>query len=226
MEELILVFLACLTLGSSYYLITYPIYTICALVATVSFTWIWWKRKQQELEFKESEKRKLTQVQKLPKLATEYIPFFENTLQKSFNALRKDLEQEEHMEVLEILNSLENIFRQKVLPKKIRLEPKFEMLTSANQLVLDSELVHQRELLRDASESGKGLIEGKIESLERKRKQLEEIQEELVQFYSQGQQILTQVEEIRAKLRGDSEAGELMDSLDEANLIIDEFSKL
>lgn len=226
MEELILLFLTCLTLGSSYFLITYPIYTICALLATVTFAWKWWQKKRIEIEFKETEKKKLGQAQRLPKLAAEYIPYYEQTLEKSFNSLKKDLKQTDHVEVLEILNSFEKVFKEKMVPQKQRLEPKFEMLASTNQLVLNSELMHQRELLCEANENNRALIEGKIENLEKKKKQLEEIEKELIEFYSQGQQILTQVEGIRSKLQEKSDTTQLMESLDEANLIIDEFSKL
>jgi len=226
MEEIFLLFLACLILGSSYFLYTYTLYTICALLATATLTWHWWSKKRKQLEFQEREKSRLERVEKLPGLSNVYLPYFENTVQENISTLKKDLEKYEHQEVLEVLSTLETVLKERILPRKRELEEKLDRLTSTNQLVLQDELRHQNELLQEADELTRPSIEKTIQSLEQKRKSLQDTENELIQFYSQTRQIISQMEEIRSKLHGDSSPGQLLNSLSDANALLDEFSKL
>lgn len=168
----------------------------------------------------------MERVEKLPGLSNVYLPYFENTVQENISTLKKDLEKYEHQEVLEVLSTLETVLKERILPRKRELEEKLDRLTSTNQLVLQDELRHQNELLQEADELTRPSIEKTIQSLEQKRKSLQDTENELIQFYSQTRQIISQMEEIRSKLHGDSSPGQLLNSLSDANALLDEFSKL
>ncbi|MBT3785541.1 hypothetical protein HOF92_11230 [bacterium] len=226
MEEVFLIFLACLILGSSFYLYYYPLYTICALVATVGISWRWWSKKRRQLEFQEQENSRLERVGRYPRLSSVYLPHFESTIQDEIKVLKKDLESHEHGEILDVLTSLEQVFREKILPRKRALEENLDRYTTTNQLVLQDELKHQKGLLQEADGFDRPSIEQSIQSLEQKRLALKETEDELVQFYSQTRIILKQMEELRTKLAGPSDPGQLLTSLTDANNLLDELSEL
>jgi hypothetical protein len=238
MEEIILLFFICLLGGSAVYLYYYPIYTICALLATATLTYRWWQKKQLQLDHQAEEQQRLERVQRYPQLARVYISDFELTLRSEIQHLKKDLLNKGQTEVLGMLQSMEGMVSEKILPRKSCLKETLDHFTTNNQLVLQDELLHHKGELSEANEENMAqVLESTIHNIEEKLAILKKHEEDLVYFYSQIKNILLQIENMRLKssrlTQGDTLALDLkqdlnqtLEEISDANSLLDDLSAL
>ncbi len=238
MEEILLLFLICLLGGSVVYLYYYPIYTICALLATVTLTYRWWQKKQAQLDYEAEERQRLERVQRFPLLANVYISNFEFTLKSEIERLKKDLKIKGQNEVLEMLRSMESAVFEKILPRKTGLCESLDQFTSNNPLVLEDRLRDHEKELAEAKEDGmRKILKSTIANIQEKREILKKSEEDLIYFYSQIQNILLQIENMRLKssrlTQGDQllldlkqDVDHTLDEISDANKLLDEISSL
>ena len=238
MDELFLLYAACLFLGSGLFMYYYPIYTIAMLVATLGLSWRWWSSYQSRLAFQEEKKRRLELIGKHPEIASVYIPDFEKDIDQKIKKLKTDLEEKGQSQVLMMLESIETMLQERVIPKKTSLKETLDKYVTTNHLVLIEELKHQRQKLNNNNDDEmENIIKQTIRNLEEKQQIMEESKKELIFFYSQLKNILQQLENMSLKsslLEEDNQlflelkqnVNEAFEGFSDANSLLDDISKL
>ena len=238
MDELFLLYASCLVLGSALFIYYYPIYTIAMLAATLGLSWRWWSSYQARLSFQEEKKRHLELIGKHPELASVYVPDFEKDIENKIEKLKKDLEEKSQNQVLTMLESIEKMLHERIIPKKNNLRDTLDTYITTNHLVLIEELKHQKEKLnQNKDDEMKIVIKQTIKNLEEKKQILEESKKELIFFYSQLRNILQQLENMSLKsslLEEDNQlflelkqnVNEAFEGFSDANSLLDDISKL
>lgn len=238
MDELFLLYASCLILGSALFMYYYPIYTIALLAATLGLSWRWWSSYQARLSFEEEKKRRLELIGKHPEIASVYVPDFEKDIEQKIEKLKQELEKKGQSQVLAMLESIESMLSERIIPKKNKLKETLDRYITTNHLVLIDELKHHREKLNSSTDTEmRSVIQQTIKNLEEKQQILADSKKELIFFYSQLNNILQQLENMSLKsslLEEDNQLfielkeniNEAFEGFSDANSLLDDISKL
>ena len=238
MDELFLLYAVCLLAGSALFMYYYPIYTIAVLAATLGLSWRWWSSYQAKLSYQEEEKRRLELIGNHSDLQLVYVPNFETNIQDRILKLKKDLKKKDQNQVLLMLESIETMLEERIIPRKSSLQETLDKYIHTNHLVLKEELKHEREKFNNSNDPEMStVIQQTIKNLEEKQRILEDSKKELIFFYSQLKNILQQLENMSLKsslLEDDNQLfldlkqdiNEAFDGFSDANSLLDDISKL
>ena len=238
MDELFLLYAACLVAGSALFMYYYPIYTIAMLAATLGLSWRWWSSYQSKLSYQEEEKRRLELIGKHPDLELVYIPNFEKNIQQRILILKKELKKKDQTQVLLMLESIETMLEERIIPKKSNLQETLDTYIHTNHLVLKDQLKNERDKFDNSNDSEmRTVIQQTIKNLEEKQRLLENSKKELIFFYSQLKNVLQQLENMSLKstlLEDDNQLfldlkqdiNNAFDGFSDANSLLDDISRL
>tara|TARA_B100001121_G_C18530463_1_gene545713 strand:- start:27 stop:743 length:717 start_codon:yes stop_codon:yes gene_type:complete len=238
MDELFLLYAACLVAGSALFIYYYPIYTIAMLAATLGLSWRWWSSYQSKLSYQEEEKRRLELIGKHPDLELVYIPNFEKNIQQRILILKKELKKKDQTQVLLMLESIETMLEERIIPKKSNLQETLDTYIHTNHLVLKDQLKNERDKFDNSNDSEmRTVIQQTIKNLEEKQRLLENSKKELIFFYSQLKNVLQQLENMSLKstlLEDDNQLfldlkqdiNNAFDGFSDANSLLDDISRL
>ena len=137
-----------------------------------------------------------------------------------------------------MLESIESMLSERIIPKKNKLKETLDRYITTNHLVLIDELKHHREKLNSNTDTEmRSVIQQTIRNLEEKQQILADSKKELIFFYSQLTNILQQLENMSLKsslLEEDSQLfielkeniNEAFEGFSDANSLLDDISKL
>ena len=238
MEELFLIFAGCLLLGSGVYFYYYPVYTLITVLAVLAGTYRLVSKKQAQIAYREAQKNRLGLINKHTEIANVYLPDFEQTVEADIKVLKKELNKKGQTEVLSVLESMESMLNNKIIPRKQSLEESIDNYVNTNHLVLEDQIRHNRKKLDETDdERMKGVIESTIKNLEEKREIMESSKQEIIYFYSQLKNIIQQIENMRLKSGRLNDNAQLLldvkhdlnqafEGFSDANSLLDDLSKL
>ena len=238
MDELFLLYALCLLGGSALFIYYYPIYTIVMLAATLGVSWRWWSKYQSRISYEEQEQRRLELIKQHHELQLVYVPKFDKIVTDKIQELKIQLSKKSQTQVLLMLESIEKMLKERIMPRQESVEETLENYISTNHLVIQDELKHHREKLEQSNDpSMRSLIEQTISNLEEKQRILSESKNDLVYFYGQLKNILQQLDNMRLKssmlvddnqllldLKSDINAA--FEGFNDANSLLDEIARI
>lgn len=216
----------------------YPLYTIVLLAATLGISWRWWNKYQNRISYEESKQRRIQRINQYQELRLVYIPDWQKTISDKIAVLKEQLSKKNQVQVLEMLGSIENMLYERIMPQHSIIEENLDNYINTNHLVIQDELKYHREKSeQNRDPSMQSLINQTIKNLEDKQHILEESRKELIYFYTQLNNILQQLDNMRLKssmLNDDTQLlldlkqdiNTAFEGFNDANSLLDAISKI
>jgi hypothetical protein len=238
MDELVIFILVCLMVPSIFIAIYWPVTTAIALSVIALGGISWAVSKQKQIDYNEDEYNRQRRIKEHPEINSVYIPDFDLRFREETKKTKKLLQSRDLPDVLSMLESIEKMVEEKIIPRKPVLMESLQNYLRENRIAIVGQIESSEKLIQETNrEERKMMLQETIKNLKEKLKMLEQSKEEIIYFYSYVRNIFLQIENMRLKstqltdekrllLDLKQDLSTALNSFSDANSLLDDISKI
>lgn len=238
MDELVIFILVCLMVPSIFIAIYWPITTAVALSVIALGGISWAVSKQKQIDYNEDEYNRQRRIKEHPEIDSVYVPDFDLRFREETRKTKKLLQSRDLPDVLAMLESIEKMVEDKIIPRKPVLMESLQNYLRENRIAIVGQIETSEKLLQETNrEERKMVLSETIKNLKEKLKMLEQSKDEIIYFYSYVRNIFLQIENMRLKSTQLTDEKKLLldlkqdlntalNSFSDANSLLDDISKI